>query len=71
MHSCKGLRGLLIPYVPAGARVKVTAAEREDWIGREAVQADGDGRPVMSVTIEHADHADAVVYAPAARGYAG
>jgi len=68
MHPCKGMRGLLIPYVPAGSRAKVTAVEREDWIGGEAVQADGEGRPVMSVTVEDDDHADAVVYAPAARG---
>jgi len=68
MHPCKGMRGLLIPYVPAGSRVKVTANEREDWIGREVVQADGEGRPVMSVTAEFGDHVDAVVYAPAARG---
>lgn len=67
MHQCPGMRGLLVPYVPAGSRVKVTAHEREDWIAGELVQSDGDGRPVMSVTVEDDDHIDAVVYAATAR----
>lgn len=70
MHQCRGMAGLLVPYVAAGRRVKVTAAEREDYIGSDAVQLDGDGRPVMSVTIEDDNRRDAVVYAPAARGRA-
>ena len=71
MHQCRGMRGLMVPYVAAGARVKVTAHEREDYIGGELPQADGEGRPVMSVTAEYDDHQDAVVYAPVARGLAG
>lgn len=68
MHQCKGMAGLLVPYVPAGSRAKVTGHEREDYIGGEMVQLDGEGRPVMSVTIEDDNHQDAVVYAATARG---
>lgn len=65
-HPCRGMKGLTIPFLPAGSRADIRAVEREDYIGTEKVQTDGEGRPVMSVVIERPDGQDAVVYAPAA-----
>lgn len=65
-HSCKGLKGLSTPMIPAGTKAKVTAVEREDYIGKEEVQLDGEGRPVMAVVTERNEGMDCTVYAPAA-----
>lgn len=66
-HHCAGLAGLLAPMVVAGSDVRVTANVREDYIGREDVQRDGEGRPIMSVTTERADGSnDVVAFAPTA-----
>jgi hypothetical protein len=65
-HSCAGLAGLTAPMVPEGSRVKVTAHEREDYIGSEDVQVDGNGRPVMQVITERPDGTDVIVFAPTA-----
>jgi hypothetical protein len=66
-HACRGLRGLTAPFVAAGTDCKVESREREDWVGREAVQADGENRPVMSVVTTYADgRNDCAVLAPCA-----
>lgn len=65
-HACRGLRGLTAPMVPAGIRCKVEAVEREDYIGREVVQLDATGRPVMAVVVTRDDGTDRAVYAPCA-----
>jgi hypothetical protein len=65
-HPCRGLAGLNAPMVPAGTRAKVEAVERDDYIGREMVQLDGDGRPIMAVVTTRADGQDCAVYAPCA-----
>lgn len=65
-HNCRGLRGLSVPMVPAGTRAKVAAHEREDFIGREVVQTDAEGRPVMAVVTTRDDGEDCTVYAPVA-----
>lgn len=67
-HPCGGLAGLMTPFVPAGTRCKVEAVEREDYIGQELVRVDGNGRPIMNVTITRDDGQDCAVYAPTARG---
>jgi hypothetical protein len=60
-HTCPGLQGLTAPMVEAGSKVRVTAREREDYIGNEKV-----GR-VMSVVTERADGSnDVAVFAPTA-----
>lgn len=69
-HPCRGLRGLLAPLVPAGTRCEVRAVEREDWVGKEAAQTDGEGRPVMSVVTIRDDGTDCAVYAPTAQASA-
>lgn len=66
MHSCRGLRGLTVPMVPAGTRCKVEARERDDYVGKELVQTDAEGRPVMSVVTTRDDGQDCAVYAPCA-----
>lgn len=66
MHDCAGLAGLSVPMVPAGIRAEHRAAEREDYIGDEHVQFDGNGRPVMSVTTVRDEGQDCTVYAPTA-----
>jgi hypothetical protein len=65
-HACRGLRGLTAPYVPAGTRCKVEAVEREDYINKEAVTLDGEGRPVMRVETTRNDGNDVAVFAPCA-----
>jgi len=65
-HTCWGLAGLTAPMVPAGTRVKIEVREREDYIGTEDVQYDGNGRPVMSVVTTRDDGQDCAVYAPTA-----
>jgi hypothetical protein len=65
-HACRGLRGLTAPMVPAGTSCKVEAVERGDWVGREMVQTDGEGRPVVAVQTIRDDGTDVAVYAPCA-----
>lgn len=65
-HTCRGLRGLHAPMVLEGTRCKVIAVEREEYVGREDVQTDADGRPVMAVLTVREDGQDCVVYAPTA-----
>lgn len=66
-HICRGLRGLTAPLVPAGIRCEVVAVEREDYVGRELVQRDADGRPKMAVVTTRDDGTDCAVLAPCAR----
>lgn len=66
MHSCKGLKGLTAPMVPAGTKAKHIANEREDYVGKDLVQLDPDGRPVMNIVTTRDDGEDCTVFAPAA-----
>jgi hypothetical protein len=71
-HQCAGLAGILAPLVPAGSGARVFAVEREDYVGDEIVQVDGNGRPVMAVVTERPDGSnDVVVNAPTARATGG
>jgi len=67
-HTCSRgpAAGMTMPMVPAGTRCKIEAAERQDYVGRELVQVNAEGRPVMSVTITRDDGQDCAVYAPCA-----
>lgn len=68
-HYCSGNAGLFAPMVPDGTDCRVFAVERQDYIGNEIVQRDGNGRPVMAVVTERADGSnDVMVNAPTARG---
>jgi hypothetical protein len=59
---------LTAPMVPAGTRCKVEAVERGDYVGRELVQTDGEGRPWMAVVTTRDDGQDCAVLAPTALG---
>jgi hypothetical protein len=50
-----------------GVRARVRAVLREDYVGGEDVQYDGEGRPVMSVVTERDDGQDCTVFAPTVR----
>jgi hypothetical protein len=70
MHPCCGLHGLMVALVPEGQRVKVEALERQDYIGKEKVQTDGRGRPIMAVKTTRNEGEDLVVLAPCAEANA-
>lgn len=64
-HECRGLKGMTAPLVPDGMDCKVVAVEREDYIGRDIPQTDGDGRPISAVRTVRADGTnDVAVMAP-------
>lgn len=66
-HQCAGLKGLVAPLVVEGVDCQVRAVEREDYVGTDKVQLDGDGRPIMAVVTERADGSnDVAVLAPTA-----
>ena len=67
-HTCAGLGGITAPMVPAGSGARVRAVEREDYVGRELVPLDGNGRPIMAVVTERPDGSnDVMVNVPTAR----
>lgn len=71
-HACRGLKGLTAPLVPEGMDCKVETRERDDYVGRELVTADGEGRPVMSIVTTRADGSnDCAVLAPCASAVGG
>jgi len=65
-HACPGLRGLTAPMLPDGMKAKVEAVEREDYVGGDDVQVDGEGRPIMSVITTREDGQDCVALASCA-----
>jgi len=66
-HACKGLSGLSVALVPAGAKVRVSLVERGDYIGAEQGIRMHKGRPIMATKIERPDGSyDSTVYAPMA-----
>lgn len=67
-HTCRGLAGILAPMVSVGVRAKIEVREREDYLGGEDVQLDGNRRPIMSVITTREDGQDVAVFAPTARG---
>lgn len=68
MHTCRGVRGLLVPMVPKGVAATHVIREREDYVNGELVRLDGEGRPTMSVETVRDDGQDATVYAPTVTG---
>jgi hypothetical protein len=66
-HNCPGLHGLSAPLVRAGVRCKVTAEERQDYLGDEIQARGDDGRQYMAVRTTTADHDDLLVFAGLAR----
>lgn len=66
MHLCAGLKGLTAPMVPEGTDCKVEAVVREDYVGKDIPQLDGDGMPMMAVVTTREDGQDCAVLAPTA-----
>lgn len=66
-HRCTGLKLLIAPMVLEGTRCRVRAVEREDYVGREDVRCDAEGRPVAAVVTERPDGSnDCVAFASTA-----
>lgn len=65
-HSCQGLKGLTAPMIPEGMKAKVSAVEREDYVGTDLPQYDGEGKPIMAVVTTRDDGQDCSVLAPTA-----
>ena len=70
MHTCPKLRYLVAPMLPKGTAARVTAHDRDDYVGDELVQTDGEGRPVMSINVQRDEGNDVIVFAPTARANA-
>jgi hypothetical protein len=71
-HPCRGLRGLSAPFVAAGSDCVVETRERDDYVGKELVQVDGEHRPVMSIVTRYGDgRNDCAVLAPCATSRSG
>lgn len=64
MHHCGGHNGLWSPMVPADVHAKVTPILREDYVGTDIPQRDGEGNVYQSVVIERDDGQDCAVLAP-------
>jgi hypothetical protein len=67
MHRCKGMAGLLVPLIARGVRADLRPVEREDYVGKEIVRVDANGRPIMAVKTIRNDGEDCHVFAPTAR----
>jgi hypothetical protein len=65
-HTCPAMALMAAPMIPAGTKCKVEAHLREDYVGRDLVQTDANGRPVMSIVTTRDDGQDCVVFAPTA-----
>lgn len=70
-HTCPGLHSLNAPLVRAGVKCKVTAEERQDYIGSEIQARGDDGRQYMAVRTTTDDHDDLLVFAGVAQLRAG
>jgi hypothetical protein len=68
-HACSKLGNLTVPMLPEGVKAKVEAHEREDYVGKEVVQLDANGRPVQSVITTRDDGQDTTVYAASATAW--
>lgn len=71
LHSCKGMKGLTLPFVSEGTKCVRIINKREDYVNGELVQTDKEGNVVMSVTTIRDDGEDCTVYAPTAKAEIG
>lgn len=67
-HYCPGLKGLAAPFVLKGTAAKVEAIGREDYVGTDIPQRDGEGNVVMAIETTRDDGTDVAVLAPTATG---
>lgn len=66
MHSCPKMGMLSVPMLPQGTKAKLEAKEREDYVGKDKIRKDANGRAIMSVVTTRDDGQDTTVYAPTA-----
>lgn len=66
MHRCKGMAGLMVPLIREGTRAEHRAVERGDYVGKELVTCDANGRVIMAVQTVRDEGEDCTVYAPTA-----
>jgi hypothetical protein len=52
------------PLIPVTVKGESRIVERQDYVGRETVQLDSNGRPVMAVMTTRDDGEDCTIYAP-------
>lgn len=62
-HTCAGLHMLIAPLVREGIKCKVTAEEREEYLGTEIQRTGDDGKPYMAVRTTRDDGEDLAVNA--------
>lgn len=61
MHPCKKMSGLLAPFVEVTglelnkSKVRLVRVDRDDYVGKEIVRTDKEGRPARAVVTERAD----------------
>ena len=70
-HNCPGLHGLSAPLVQAGISCKVTAEEREEYLGSEIQKMGDDGKAYMAVRTTRDDGCDLAVNAGLAQARLG
>jgi hypothetical protein len=58
----------MAPFVPDNTKAKIEVVTREDYVGKEIVTEDAEGRPVMSVVTTRDDGQDCTIMAPTAQG---
>lgn len=61
-HNCPRLHGFSSPLVREGVKARVDAVEREDYVGKELVQTDVNGRPIMSIVTTRDEGQDVAVF---------
>jgi hypothetical protein len=62
-HPCPGLHGLTAPLIRAGTRCKVTAEERQEYLGDDLQATGDDGKVYMAVRTTRDDGEDLLVNA--------
>ena len=66
-HPCPKLGTIMTPLIRQGEKAKVEAKEREDYVGKEEVQTDANGRPVQSVIVTRDEGQDCTVFPAVAK----
>lgn len=66
LHQCPRLRGAWAPFVVEGVNARLELVERGDYVKKDLVQTDGEGRPVMSVITHRDAGQDCTIFAPCA-----
>lgn len=71
LHQCAGLHGAWAPFVPTGVHARLETVDRGDYVGKDLVTCDGNGRPVMAVKTRRNDGEDCTIFAPCATARIG